>query len=162
MAFLIFGFSAQDADESSSLSEEITEDIVRGVNDVFHQGWSEPQILYYMDTAEFYVRKAAHFTEYFVFGALLTLPLFLYGVPSRRIVPYAGCIAFLYSVTDELHQFASPGRTPQVRDVVIDTAGALIGILVVRAIYRAGKKKTFRGLVRLRERSGGFQKNSAS
>ena len=45
----------------------------------------------------------------------------------------------LYAILDEFHQSFSPGRTPKITDVYIDTLGIIIGILLVifaRKIYR--------------------------
>ena len=47
------------------------------------------------------------------------------------------CIA--YAASDELHQFFSPGRSPQIRDVVIDSFGALAGILLGLLLIRIQK-----------------------
>ncbi len=38
--------------------------------------------------------------------------------------------ASLYGVTDEIHQSFVPGRACQVRDMVIYSAGALIGVVI--------------------------------
>ena len=70
-----------------------------------------------------------HLGEYFVFGALLALPL----LGRRRgrglivAVLLAGLIASAYGVTDEFHQRFVPGRTPDPMDWADDTAGALAG-----------------------------------
>jgi VanZ family protein len=39
-------------------------------------------------------------------------------------------IAILYAATDEFHQSFTPGRTPRVTDVMIDAAGAAMGMVV--------------------------------
>lgn len=147
---LIFGFSSQNAQESSGLSQKVTAALIEGANDAFSAGWSKAQILYYESFWEFWVRKAAHFTEYLIFGLLLVLPLYLCGLVGKRLVLTALLIAACYATSDELHQFLSPGRSPGVRDVCIDTCGALIGILLARAIYRRGRSSLFRGLVSFR------------
>ena len=41
-------------------------------------------------------------------------------------------VAALYAVTDEFHQSFVPGRYPDVRDVLVDTAGALVAVLLLR------------------------------
>ena len=69
------------------------------------------------------LRKAAHFTEFAVLGALLVravreLPAFVAGVA--------------YAVADELHQMLVPGRAGTLLDVAIDATGVLVGILVLR------------------------------
>ena len=45
-------------------------------------------------------------------------------------------IGFLYAVSDEIHQHFVPGRAMQARDVLIDTAGVLLGIWIARGIIR--------------------------
>ena len=45
-------------------------------------------------------------------------------------------IVFLYAATDELHQLFVPTREGTIRDVLIDTTGAAIGLFVVWAILQ--------------------------
>ena len=44
------------------------------------------------------------------------------------------CIVILYASTDELHQLFVPGRSGQVKDVLIDGCGAVIGALIIWGI----------------------------
>ena len=46
-------------------------------------------------------------------------------------------IGILYAASDEFHQSFSPGRTPKVTDVYIDTLGVILGILLVLFIREA-------------------------
>ena len=49
-----------------------------------------------------------------------------------------------YAITDEFHQYFIPGRSAEIRDVLIDSSGALTGILfviIVLAIIKIIKKK---------------------
>lgn len=48
--------------------------------------------------------------------------------------------ASLYAVTDEIHQIIVPGRACQLRDWVIDTAGAILGIAIYYLIYSVIKR----------------------
>ena len=48
----------------------------------------------------------------------------------------------IYSISDELHQILVPGRGAQIKDVVIDTAGAILGISI-RAFYKRKIKTLF-------------------
>jgi VanZ family protein len=52
------------------------------------------------------------------------------------VLPVA--IALLYGITDEWHQSYVPGRSPDVRDVVADTVGAVLAMLVVAWLVRRG------------------------
>ena len=56
-----------------------------------------------------------------------------------RCIVYSLLICILYATSDELHQVFIPGRGAQVKDVIIDSAGACVGILVYMIISR--KKK---------------------
>jgi len=82
----------------------------------------------------------AHFTEYAVLGVLVFRALRL----DRRAVHSAGAavlIASVYGISDELHQALVPGRMPDPADWAIDTAGAIIGVLVLLILARAGGRR---------------------
>jgi VanZ family protein len=79
-----------------------------------------------------YIRKCAHFTEYFVFGALLYRSIrgtrtgwrWLWAVGALLIA--AG-----YSTLDEFHQVFVASRQPRVADSLLDTVGAFFAIVVL-------------------------------
>ena len=75
------------------------------------------------------VRKMAHFCEYTLEGFLLMLCMRVYSRhPLRHItVPMLGGV--LTALTDETIQLFSEGRSSQVTDVWLDSAGVLAGIL---------------------------------
>ena len=72
------------------------------------------------------IRKGAHVAEYAVLGFLLKG--FFDCLPLKKTYFYAWGISVLYAASDELHQMFSAGRTPAVRDVCIDAAGAALGV----------------------------------
>ena len=78
-----------------------------------------------------YIRKSAHFTEYFILS-LLVLRGIRAGRPGTRFAWALLVIAIIacYASLDELHQRFVPGRTPAVRDVLIDTTGGVAAQLV--------------------------------
>ncbi|GIO86608.1 VanZ family protein [Paenibacillus faecis] len=89
---------------------------------------------------EFFIRKAAHFSIYGLLGMFV-----LYALNSGRRgrdFTLAVFISFLYACSDELHQAFTPDRTPMVQDVLLDTAGAVCGALVLILLWRwrAGRK----------------------
>lgn len=91
--------------------------------------------------AQFIVRKCAHFTAYFI------LYMFLYNA-LRKSLSFKKALwlsmlgAFLYACSDEFHQSFVPGRGPAIRDVMIDSAGALLGLSIVylKNLKRPNKK----------------------
>ena len=85
------------------------------------------------------VRKLAHFCEYALEGFLLMLCTRVYSRhPLRHItVPMLGGV--LTALADETIQLFSDGRSSQVTDVWLDSAGVLAGIcaaLVLLALCR--------------------------
>ena len=84
-----------------------------------------------------FVRKLAHFCEYLLEGFLLMLCMRVYSRhPLRHItVPMLGGV--LTALTDETIQLFSEGRSSQVTDVWLDSAGVLAGILVAIVLLLA-------------------------
>ena len=79
------------------------------------------------------IRKLAHFAEYLVLGVLLYRALRTESRPPLRAAATAVVLAALWAASDELHQAFVPGRTPAVRDVMIDVSCAIAGQGVVAA-----------------------------
>ena len=73
-----------------------------------------------------YIRKCAHFTEYFILS-LLVLRGVRAGRPGTRFAWALLVVAIVlaYASLDEYHQSFVPGRTAAVRDVLIDTCGGI-------------------------------------
>lgn len=81
--------------------------------------------------ANFIVRKAAHFMEYFALYLLVFNAI--YNDFDKKIsLKYALIIVFLYSVSDEFHQLFIPGRAGRIRDVIIDTSGGVLGLILMK------------------------------
>jgi VanZ family protein len=69
------------------------------------------------------LRKIAHVGEYAVLGALL------YRAVRRE--PAAILLGSLYAVTDEVHQSFVAGRHGSPLDWLIDTAGVVLGVVLL-------------------------------
>ena len=81
---------------------------------------------------QFVVRKGAHFTAYAILGGLCFADLRVLDKFKLKInFIIALVISALYAASDELHQYFVPGRSCEIRDVMIDSLGALTGITVV-------------------------------
>lgn len=89
------------------------------------------------------VRKIGHFCEYGALGFFTFLHFD--AIDQKRKIPKKGLwallVCFLYSCSDEIHQAFVPERGPGVRDVLIDTSGALAGILVMTLLLYIVRKK---------------------
>ena len=91
---------------------------------------SVPSLSTDLGTWDTILRKLAHLAEYAVLGALLDRAL------RRPQLVVAVALAGLYAVTDEVHQLFVEGRHGSPLDVGIDTLGALLGVLLWRALMR--------------------------
>ncbi len=78
------------------------------------------------------LRKLAHISEYGLLGVLWATELWL-GAHTQKgrgaVIRLGFCM--LTAFLDETIQLFIPGRSGEVRDIWIDTWGALLGILVV-------------------------------
>ena len=75
------------------------------------------------------VRKMAHFCEYLLEGFLLMLCMRVYSRRPLRHITVPMLAGVLTAMADETIQIYSPGRSSQVTDVWLDSAGVLAGIL---------------------------------
>lgn len=77
------------------------------------------------------VRKLGHLGEYMVLYVLIHWAL---DSIKYSIIKHRPALAYIFSVfyaaSDEWHQNFVPGRSASTRDVVIDSAGAFIGVIV--------------------------------
>lgn len=124
---VIFGFSAQNGEQSGGLSEIITQFLA---GSILHGRLSQEEML----LLEFIVRKAAHFSEYFLLSLSLIFALHTNGLRGRKLFFVTLIWCFLYACTDEYHQSFVGGRFPQLRDVMIDTCGGLCGDVLAHFI----------------------------
>ena len=79
------------------------------------------------------VRKLAHLTEFTILGGVLYVVLRRY-IEYGTVVKTIG-VGIVIACLDEFIQLFSLGRSSQVFDVLIDTIGIIIGILVVKLAY---------------------------
>ena len=84
------------------------------------------------------LRKLAHLTEYAWLGIAL-YGAFLSFHHSHK-VKLSLILAFLVASADESIQIFSPGRSAEFRDVLIDTTGAGLGILLAAALAAIWKR----------------------
>nr|WP_106784412.1 VanZ family protein [Lysinibacillus timonensis] len=75
------------------------------------------------------IRKYAHFLLYCVLGLFVISMLKKYGLVGLKGIVFSIMICILFSISDEWHQLFVPGRGAQVSDVLIDSAGAIVGII---------------------------------
>ena len=125
MVIFIFSNSAASASTSNGMSLTVSE----WVRPVLNTVALHPET----DFLNFVIRKLAHFSEYALLGVLIGL--------AYRLQPWSwmkGKVAllpfFIIPVLDENLQRFSSGRSCELRDMLIDSAGMAVGMMLVIAV----------------------------
>lgn len=134
-AAMIFSFSAQKGTDSQSMSDTVTDQVVRIIRPDYAQLSSEKRLSLY-EMLSTIIRKSAHFCEFALLGFNLMgfFRLWRWERPPRPSALLAWFTATLYAGSDELHQLFVNERAAAVLDVCLDSAGALTGILIAAAL----------------------------
>lgn len=96
---------------------------------------------------EHIIRKLAHFTEYTVYGVLLSQCFRRFAAKADRQVLQKILLGFLVPFLDETIQLFVEGRSGQISDVWLDCAGVLFGTILFACIaalagrIREGKRE---------------------
>lgn len=122
---VIFYFSHQSGDASMQLSD--------GFLDSFKSLFQN-----FLDyhTLSYIVRKIAHFTEYFILGLLIYHLVKQYRVISKTEIIWMILFCVIYAMSDEFHQVFIGGRSPKVFDVIIDSLGSSLSILILQLLQK--------------------------
>lgn len=115
---VLFFFSGQSGEASGGLSEWFTQllfsPLIRwGLN---------------ADKLEFMLRKMAHFGIFAVAGFLVGM-LFMHMLRRGWAIFSTLILSVGLAITNELHQTLSVGRSCSVRDMCIDSLGAVCGLI---------------------------------
>lgn len=123
---LIYLLSAETGDQSGSLSDGILLSIAKLLK------ISDTKA--FVDTFGFFIRKLAHFSEYFILY-ILTYECFKeYNCPKLIVVSVLFCV--LYASFDEFHQLFVDGRCGQLSDVIIDSSGSIVSCFLWRLVKK--------------------------
>ena len=128
---VIFVFSNMDGDASYSLSSNILNGITN--NSVASVG------LY--DTLHLVLRKLAHVFEYFILSALIYNYLRFYNLKQNTLYILVFVFNLICSSLDELHQLLTLDRDGRLVDVLIDSLGAIIFLIIIIIINRNATKR---------------------
>ena len=135
---VIFTFSAQEATASKKTSGKTLIKIASTISKEFKKLPPKKQMKK-VEPFQTAIRKIAHLTEYAILGILSYIAFLLHK--KKKIVISATMLCTLYAVTDEIHQLFVKGRACRWYDVLIDTAGAVIGIMILIVILKIIRKR---------------------
>ena len=137
----VFMLSHQIAEDSSKTSSNFITVIIK----LFNKDIEQEQLETIMLKVETIVRKLAHFVLYTLGGMLITIMFinFKEYITKTKIASFL--LGATYAITDEIHQLFIPGRSGEIRDVLIDSTGVLLGVFIIyllmriKGIFRSGK-----------------------
>ncbi len=138
--FIIFNFSSQNGETSGGISKKITQTILEKSSK--YNLLQEKQKDRVFHRTESIIRKIAHFSIYTAVGFLLMGLLSTYKIKNKWKVIVTVVVGVLYAVSDEFHQSFSPGRTPKLTDVYIDTLGVILGMILLMLMQKIYYKNT--------------------
>jgi VanZ family protein len=133
MMIVIFFFSTEPAEQSDRTSGIISEQVIRVTHPDFQEKTEAEQNVIF-EHVQHSVRKTAHFTEYMVLGLLIRICLESWFGTRKWSIPVSWMAGALYACSDELHQILIDGRSGQWTDVLLDSAGVLVGVLLASLI----------------------------
>lgn len=125
----IFTASSQSGEQSAELSSGLLEFLMSLLDKTG------------LTITHLFVRKAAHFTEFFMQSLFLSLSAF-YSLKGLK--PYISNIAFaglLTACLDEFSQYFSLGRSAQVSDVLIDFSGTICALILLCVVVKLSKRR---------------------
>lgn len=139
---VIYAFSSQNGSQSASLSGGLVETLLS-----FFPGFDRlpaAEQAQLTSSLHFLIRKGAHMTVYFILAVFTTLAVNMHSLKKSLTILIPLLICLMNAAADEFHQSFVPGRGPQLQDVGIDFAGAVIGVAltsVIIALWRRHKRK---------------------
>lgn len=133
--YIIFHFSAQTGTSSASSSHSVLYIIGHISKNITGHDLITALSPLQFKYLEFIIRKLAHMFIYFVLSILFLLFLFTYKTKIFTKILLSLSTSFIYACSDEIHQYFVGGRSASFKDVLIDTTGAMFGILFIMIIY---------------------------
>ena len=141
---IIFSFSAQNAEQSGSLSRTFSEKCVGMFRSVSGRQWSHALIVQLAEAIEHPIRKLAHFSEYALMGILVYVLWSQWMKRGRRLYFLTVVWVALSAAADEIHQLFVPGRSCQISDMLLDSCGVLAGTLAGMLIFTYKRRRVSR------------------
>lgn len=126
---IIFLFSGSDA-SSSTAQTKIVLDIL---SDIAEKNTLVNSFLLKLNenyTIFYSIRKLAHLTVFCILQIISFIIFRAFGQNFLKSAIYSLLIVFGYASFDEIHQYFVPGRSCQFTDVLIDTLGGVIGLII--------------------------------
>ena len=142
----IFSMSLKPADASSQISKGTLNALLDTFSPVIESVFGElaDEKINILHTL---LRKAAHFTEFFILGGIAFCFANELKIKPLRL-KHIWLLPLMYgvfvAVTDEIIQLFVNGRAGRIFDVIIDTSGVIAAIIVMKTILTLLKRNNVR------------------
>ena len=139
LTIIWMGFIFCMSNQPANISKELSQNIENLLNNTPIIGNLLSDILN-SPNSQFIVRKSAHIIL-FCFLSILCFVVIYELKRNVKISTLASfSITFIYACMDEIHQLFIPGRSGKINDVLIDSIGAIIGLIVINLIFMLKNK----------------------
>ena len=147
---VIFIFSSENGDKSKDTSRGFVRGVVNTF--IFTKNLDEIQKEELIENSQFIIRKTAHFTVYTILGINVYGFVNTYkNIKIKYKILITIFVCALYAMSDEFHQLFSSGRSASIRDVCIDTTGAIFGILIFVLVEKCNKMYKNRNIKEIKQ-----------
>lgn len=120
----IFRLSHESANDSSQTSGFLTRFM---------------SLLFGADIPDGLIRAIAHIIEFGALGFFMNNAFFAFK--GKGYIKGPLILSFIYCFSDEIHQYFIPGRAFQLIDLLLDSAGIIIGVVLFYLITKINIKR---------------------
>ena len=121
---LIFKMSGVPIKNSNQMSQNIAISIFKFLNISLENN-------NLLNKFNYIIRKSSHFFSYMTLAIILYLHFLKQNISKNKIINYVTTLLILFAISDEIHQTYVPGRMGKFTDVLIDSSGVILGIIIM-------------------------------
>ena len=125
----IYYLSSMNNKETNSLSKGVVYKSIDIVEHITHKEYDKKSIV---NKFNYPIRKCAHFTLFLLLGICIYLLLNSFNIPHKILISII--LSILFATLDETHQMFSLGRSSSILDILIDSMGSIVGIMIINFI----------------------------
>lgn len=122
----IYLFSSMNWKDTNSVSKGIIIKSIDIVESITHKEYDRKLIV---NKLNYPIRKCAHFTIFLLLGICIYLLLNSFHIPHKILISIL--LSIILATLDETHQMFSLGRSPSILDILIDSIGSIVGIIII-------------------------------
>ena len=122
----IYLFSSMNWKDTNSVSKGIIMKGIDIVEVITHKEYDKKVIV---NKLNYPIRKCAHFLLFLLSGICIYLLLNSFHIPHKILISIV--ISIIFAILDETHQMFSLGRSSSILDILIDSIGSVVGIMVI-------------------------------